>query len=151
MINEKFERSSVPECGAPSPRAKEQQPVSTNPKDVIGRTKPPLELVPPSFLILTSMAMKLGAKKYGPYNWRHEKVSAMVYLGAALRHIQSAIDGEEIDHESGVSHIAHASACMAIFLDAQATGNMVDDRPPKGKAAELIRGLTEKATECNPF
>src|SRR5690242_11736026 len=101
MINEKFESpGSVPECGAPSPRAKE---VSTNPKDVIGRTKPPLELVPPSFMILTSMAMKLGAKKYGPYNWRHEKVSAMVYLGAALRHIQSAIDGEEIDHESGVS------------------------------------------------
>ncbi len=121
-------------------------PKSTNPKDLIGYRKPPVALVPPSFEIFVSQAMKLGAKKYGPYNWRKEKVSLMTYLAAARRHIDQFIDGEDLDTESGVNHLAHAAACMAISLDALATNNLVDDRPPKGAAAELIKQFTEPAS-----
>ncbi len=116
----------------------------TNPKDRIGDTKPPLRLVPPPALVKIAMVMGLGAKKYGPYNWREKKVRYTVYLEAALRHIYSALDGEEIDPESGQPHTAHAAACMAILLDAQATGNLIDDRPPAGCAAKLIAELTAK-------
>lgn len=115
----------------------------TNPKDLLGVKKPPLELVPPTALVALAGVMKLGAKKYGPYNWRTRKVKAMVYVGAAQRHLLSFLDGEDVDPESGESHAAHAMACLAIILDAKATGNLVDDRPLPGRAAEMIRERTE--------
>lgn len=87
--------------------------------------------------------MELGAAKYGAYNWRSKKVRRMVYLAAALRHLAADLDGEEIDSESGQPHLAHALACMAILLDARSTGNLIDDRPPKGAAAQTIRDTTK--------
>ncbi len=118
-------------------------PKSTNPKDRIGVTKPPLELLPAAFEILVSLALKNGAIKYGRFNWRDEKVSASIYIGAAKRHLAAWFDGEELAQDSGVHHIAHAAACMAIILDAQATNNLVDDRPKKGAAAALLKTFTE--------
>lgn len=115
-----------------------------NPKDALGDRKVALELIPPPALIAVAQVFKLGARKYGPYNWRSNKVRAMVYVGAALRHVLSYLDGEHIDPESGESHAAHAMACLAIVLDADATGNLVDDRPTAGVAAQMIRDRTEK-------
>lgn len=115
---------------------------STNPKDLIGATKPPLSLVPPTALVFLAKVMELGAKKYGPYNWRQNKVKTTIYIDAALRHLLSYFDGESADTESNMSHLAHVMACMAIVLDAEATGNLVDDRPTAGKTAELIREFT---------
>lgn len=115
----------------------------TNPKDRIGLTKPPLRLVPPAALIYMSRVMGLGADKYGPYNWREKAVRRTVYLEAALRHLLQALDGEDIDTESGMPHEAHAASCMAIVLDALAYGNLIDDRPVAGPAATLIAELTE--------
>jgi hypothetical protein len=114
-----------------------------NPKDRIGQTKPPLHLIPPAAEVLESIVMGLGAKKYGgPFNWRSAKVRATVYIAAAKRHLAQWLDGESNDAESGVSHLAHARACLGILLDAQATGNMVDDRPPPGVATVLIEQHT---------
>lgn len=135
-------------CDAkPEEEADKLKPKSTNPKDLLGYRKPPVHLVPPSFEIFVSQAMKLGARKYGPYNWRKERVSLMTYLAAARRHIDQCIDGEDLDAESGVEHLAHAAACMAIALDAIATANIVDDRPPKGAASDLIKRFTEGVTK----
>lgn len=122
-------------------------PAGVNPKDILGMKKPPLRLVPPALLLYVSRVMGLGAKKYGPYNWRTEgqPVRYTVYLEAMLRHVLSALDGEEIDPESGQPHVAHAAACAAIILDAGSLGQLVDDRPAKGKAAELIAAMTEKS------
>ena len=119
-------------------------PDKSNPKDLVGETKPQLHLVPPAALIYMAKVMELGAKKYGPYNWRSNKVRHTVYLSAALRHLLTALDGESIDPESGSLHVAHAAACMAIIMDAKATGNLIDDLPIPGKAAELIKQLTVK-------
>ena len=121
----------------------DSKPTQVNPKDLIGRTKPPLGLVPPALLIFVSMVMRLGAQKYGPFNWRTYKVGRMTYIEAALRHLEAARDGEDADHESGMPHEANAAACLAILLDAMATGNLIDDRPPKGCAGELIRNFTQ--------
>jgi hypothetical protein len=119
-----------------------------NPKDLIGRTKAPLTLVPAALPIITSVVMRLGAKKYGPYNWRLNKVLRTVYLEAAMRHILSALDGEDVDPESGVPHEAHAAACMGIVLDALVTGNLVDDRPTPGAAAKLL-GILQAVDKSN--
>jgi len=115
-----------------------------NPKDLFGLKKPPLDLVPPAALLYLSRVMALGAAKYGKYNWREKKVRWSIYAAAAMRHILAAHDGEELDPESGQPHVAHAAACMAILLDAKATGNLVDDRPTPGAAARLIVELTQQ-------
>lgn len=117
-----------------------------NPKDQIGRRKAPLHLVPESANLVEAEAMRLGAAKYGPYNWRAGPVSASVYVAAARRHLAQWFDGEDLDPESRVSHLAHVRACMGILIDAIATGNVIDDRPPAGAAARLVRKFTRKAT-----
>jgi dATP/dGTP diphosphohydrolase len=113
----------------------------TNPKDAIDVTKLPLRFIPPSSLAFLARVMELGANKYGPMNWRDKSVRATVYYEAALRHILSALDGEELDPESGQPHAAHAMACMAILLDAKATGNLVDDRFASGAFGRLVQEM----------
>jgi hypothetical protein len=115
-----------------------------NPKDLVGSSKPQLHLVPPSALIHMAKVFELGAKKYGPYNWRDNAVNLTVYISAAMRHLASLLDGQTIDPESGEPHAAHVADCMAIIMDASDTGNLIDDRPKPGPAAELIANLTQK-------
>lgn len=119
----------------------------TNPKDRVGIKKPPVHLVPAAGIIEMAMAMKNGALKYGPYNWRSHPVNLTVYIGAAQRHLLQLLDGEDAASDSGCHHAAHVAACMAIILDALATGNLIDDRPVKGAASKLIDQCTESSSE----
>jgi len=114
---------------------------STNPKDLEGSKKPQPSLVPPSAILHLAEAFKEGAKKYGSYNWRTTQVQAMIYLDAILRHVYAVIDGEDIDPESGKHHLAGVLASAAIYIDALETGNLIDNRPVKGVAGDLIRKL----------
>jgi hypothetical protein len=109
-----------------------------NPKDLVGATKTPLALVPVGAIVQVAGAFAVGAKKYGPHNWRSYPVQRMTYLEAALRHIYADIDGETIDPETGQPHVAHAVAGLMILLDAIACDSHVDNRPPKGAAAALM-------------
>lgn len=88
------------------------------------------------------MAMKDGANKYGPYNWRGTPVEASNYVAASQRHMTAWYDGEECASDSGISHIAHAIASLMILLDAQQCGSLVDDRPLPGATAKLIEQNT---------
>jgi hypothetical protein len=49
-----------------------------NPKSVVGITKPPINLIPPTGIIVEAMAFKFGASKYGPFNWREKGVAASI-------------------------------------------------------------------------
>ena len=118
--------------------------LGTNPKDLIGVKKVQLNLVPPSSIIYQALAMEDGARKYGPYNWRENKVIASIYVAAALRHLQAWYDGEEVAADSQKPHLAHALACLGIIVDAKETGNLVDDRPLPGAAGRLIASLEKK-------
>lgn len=119
-----------------------------NPKDRVGIHKPPLHLIPPAAELLESAVMALGAKKYGAFNWRTANVKASVYVAAARRHLLQWFDGEDIDAESGVSHLAHARACLGILLDAAAIGRLIDDRPPPGASSQLVKRLTSSPAEA---
>jgi hypothetical protein len=58
--------------------------------------------------------LMLGAVKYSPDNWK--KCDNVVrYKDALMRHVISYIEGDEIDEESGLSHLAHA-VCNCLFL-----------------------------------
>lgn len=117
-----------------------------NPKDRFGLKKPPLHLIPAVAELHEAMAFGDGARKYGPYNWREKNVIASIYVAAALRHIKAWYDGQECAEDSGVHHLGHARACLAIILDAQAMpiSTLEDDRPIVGSAASLLAQLTKK-------
>lgn len=116
----------------------------TNPKDLVGAKKTRLSLVPPSSLIYQALAMEDGAAKYGAYNWREKKVSLSIYIDAAIRHLLAYYDGEEFAPDSKKPHLAHALATIGIIIDALETGNLIDDRPKPGKAAEIIERFRKK-------
>jgi hypothetical protein len=111
-----------------------------NPKDRLGIKKVQLNLVPASATIYQALAMQNGAAKYGAYNWREKKVIASIYIAACMRHVAAWFDsGEYLAEDSGVPHLGHALACLGIIVDALETGNLVDDRPTPGAAANLIK------------
>lgn len=116
-----------------------------NPKDLCGARKPPLHLIPPSASIQESLVLHGGATKYGTWNWREKKISLMEYVGAIKRHLDQWVDGQDLDSESGLPHLAHARATTGIMIDAIECGCIVDDRPKPGQAAEMIRRYTKPA------
>ena len=102
-----------------------------NPKDAIGRKKPPISFTPARSILDMGRAMQYGAAEYGPFNWRTERISMTVYLNAAFRHLAEMLEGADIDDDSGLPHGAHVMACMAILLDGQRHGALEDDRLDK--------------------
>lgn len=101
---------------------------SLDPKGDAGKLKPQLHLIPPVALTEAAKALKHGADKYGPFNWRTAKVCSSTYYSAILRHMGALQDGEEFDVESGATHLGHIMANCAILLDAAKCGTLVDDR-----------------------
>lgn len=99
-----------------------------NPKTPFGMKKPPLWYVPFSSLYQTALALVHGKLKYGHFNWRVDPVSASTYIDAAMRHIAEWKEGNEVAKDSGIHHLAHASACLFILMDAQRQKTLIDDR-----------------------
>lgn len=89
--------------------------------------KPMMELLDPSFLKGTADVLTYGAQKYAPNNWRGGIAQSRLY-GALQRHLNAYWDGEDIDSESGLHHLYHAS-CELMFLASMAhTRPDLDDR-----------------------
>ena len=105
----------------------------TNPKDAIGIRKAPLSTVPGNVLAEIGVAMLEGASKYGRHNYRAAGVRASVYYDAAMRHLVSWWEGEDIDPDSGMSHITKLLACMTVLRDAMHQEMWADDRPPASR------------------
>lgn len=115
--------------GPKGPGLAPDSPPDDNPKTAHGLRKPSLHAIPPVALMLLGQAMMEGKRKYGPFNWREQKISTSVYYDAALRHLMSYWDGEDIDPDSGLPHPVKAIACLVILMDAMAQGSLNDDRP----------------------
>lgn len=123
------------------------EPGDVNPKDLVGGNKPSLHLIPPAASIQEAMVLRSGANKYGPYNWREHSIQATIYISATMRHLAAWQDGEDLDPESGFSHLAHARATLGILLDALSSGKVLDDRPTPGAAPRLIKEHTRNPEE----
>lgn len=113
-----------------------------NPKTAIGILKPSLSKAPSAAMLFMALAFMDGAEKYGPYNWRSNKVTASIYIDACKRHLDAWFDGEENADDSGFPHLGHALACIGILVDAQVNGCLHDDRPPAGSYSKLLKQWT---------
>ena len=103
----------------------------SNPKDSIGIKKVPFSTISGAVMAEIGLAMLEGARKYGRHNYRAVGVRTSVYYDACLRHIVAYWEGQDIDPESGLSHITKAMACLMVLRDAQIQDKCHDDRPPK--------------------
>jgi len=103
----------------------------TNPKDAVGIKKVPFSTVPAIVVGELGVAMMEGALKYGRSNFRVIGVRGSVYYDAAERHMKSWWEGQDIDPDSGLSHVTKAIASLVVLRDAMIRGNWVDDRPPR--------------------
>ncbi len=70
---------------------------------------------------------EFGAKKYGQFNYKAGS-SYMRFLGSCTRHLAAFIRGENVDAESGISHLAHLIYDCLMVLDWIDRGVGVDDR-----------------------
>lgn len=100
-----------------------------NPKDIAGSKKTPHHLVPVEVLEEVAWAMKEGADKYGPYNWREIDVNMSSYYSSTRRHMDAWFKKEDVDKESERHHVVKAIAGLFVLYDSILNENAVDDRP----------------------
>ena len=103
----------------------------TNPKDAIGVRKAPMSTVSAAVLAEVGVAMLEGACKYGKFNYRAVGVRSSVYYDGTMRHLMAWFEGEDIDPDSGLSHITKAITSLVVLRDAMIHNLVTDDRPPR--------------------
>ena len=75
-----------------------------------------LSLVNPELVKAVAEVRMYGTEKYGDgENWR--KVEPKRYVDALYRHLLAYIEGDEVDEESGLSHLAHMACNLSFLLD----------------------------------
>ena len=121
----------------------------TNPKDAVSTNKIPLHLWPSTATAMGSLALLYGARLYGRSNWREAGVRASVYVSACQRHLAAWFEGQDNDPDSGLPHLGHALACLAILVDAQVADKLVDDRQYPGGYSKLMDELTPLVAMVN--
>lgn len=90
--------------------------------------KPRVDLIPVAPLLDMALVLDFGAKKYAERNWERGFDWSRVY-SAALRHLMAFWNGEDLDEETGLPHVAHALCCVAFLAEYGHTGAGRDDRP----------------------
>jgi hypothetical protein len=101
----------------------------------------PWSELPGAVLVEVGLAMLEGAAKYGRHNYRAAGVRASVYVDATFRHLNAWWAGEDIDPDSGVSHVTKAITSLTVVRDAQFQGKFSDDRPPRAKTFSLLASV----------
>lgn len=94
--------------------------------------KPPLDLVPPELGLAAARAFAFGAAKYSQWNWLQNarRFEWGRLIGALERHLAGFKMRHEVDAESGLDHLDHMAATLAMLLTLRANALGVDDRRP---------------------
>lgn len=71
--------------------------------------------------------LMFGAKKYAKWNWTKGMPWSQTY-NATLRHLDAFMSGEEIDPETGESHLDHAMCCLMFLRHHYEHHKHLDDR-----------------------
>lgn len=89
--------------------------------------KIPLQFLSTVWIEGVGRVLQFGAKKYEAHNWRKGIPQARL-LGACLRHVFAYLRGEDLDPETGLSHLLHASCCLMFAYELKLTKPELDDR-----------------------
>lgn len=89
--------------------------------------KAPLSILTKESLEAEARAFEYGAKKYSRNNYKLGMEWTRL-IDAALRHIIAFNSKQNIDNESGLNHLAHAKACIAMLIYYYENGVGTDDR-----------------------
>ncbi len=73
------------------------------------------DLLPSKELEKIVKVLTFGAEKYGVSNWQLVEGARDRYTAGLMRHLEKYRQGEKIDTESGLEHLAHL-ATNAMFL-----------------------------------
>lgn len=94
--------------------------------------KPRFDLVPPTIMLEIAKVFTFGASKYGDRNWE-QGLDFGRLKGALDRHMNAFWRGEDLDEETGLSHLAHAGCCLLMMgeemLNDAYNKSTIDDRP----------------------
>lgn len=94
--------------------------------------KPDYSLMPPEAMDEVAAVWTFGQRKYAAFNWRAGNGFAWRRpVAAALRHIYAWLRGEDLDPESGLSHLAHAICCLSMVITYAKIGKGEDNRCSK--------------------
>lgn len=89
--------------------------------------KPDMTDIPKEAMWAMGEAFTYGQKKYGKNNYRNG-MQVSRQLAAAVRHIYQHLSGETLDKESGLSHLGHALASIAMACYTLSNHPDMDDR-----------------------
>lgn len=89
--------------------------------------KPDMSLLSSIALFKIAQVMSYGKIKYSAHNWRGGFIWSRP-AAAALRHIFLWLGGQDLDPETGLSHLAHAGCCIMFLLEFETTKPDLDDR-----------------------
>lgn len=87
-----------------------------------------LDLVPPEGVTAVADILGIGAKKYAARNWEMGMDWSRPY-GAALRHLFAWWNGENLDPDTGRSHLWHAATNLFFLIAYEQWKRGKDDRP----------------------
>lgn len=105
--------------------------------------KVPMELLSHKALEEIAKVFGVGAVKYGRFNYK-AGIAWTRIIGAAYRHLGAFNSGEDLDPESGLSHIAHLGCCVIMLLDYIRTHKELDDRHKEPKDATESKEVSKE-------
>lgn len=89
-----------------------------------------MDLVPLHLLASCADVFEYGAHKYATWNWAKGMPWSVPY-GCMLRHLSAWYMGEDIDPESGKSHLGHVMANLLMLEHYTKAYKQGDDRPAR--------------------
>lgn len=92
--------------------------------------KPRISLIPREAIEGAAAALSFGALKYSADNFKNG-LEYRRLVDAAMRHIVAWTDGENLDPESGLSHLDHALASLSMLKFMEQNRPEMDDRYKK--------------------
>ena len=104
-------------------------------------TKPRLDLdlvLWPAVEQITEV-LTYGAAKYDDNNWARGARWGR-YFAALCRHLFAWWGGENLDPETGFSHLAHAGCCLLFLMSYQRNGWGTDDRFTGPDQYAIVKG-----------
>lgn len=90
--------------------------------------KLPMHLLPPELLEGVASVLGYGATKYTSRNWELGMDWSRPF-GALMRHMWAWWRGQDVDDETGMSHLWHAGCCLAFLIAYEQRKVGKDDRP----------------------